>query len=213
MPLSVAERLGYEDYKPSKISLVLADRTVRRPYDMLKILPLPIGQIEVPTDFIVMEMDEEPKNPLILGRPFLASSGAVIDVKEGKIELKFGKDLLMKFDIERDPRKLTINGQLFAIEVGNKEADAVTQKPLPSYIPLDVAEQPPNSPDGSNMGWHDQRDYLSDEQEMHLQHLALEVSREDEVSDAESRVKSIGSNDEGISWTRQRHSTSSIEST
>ncbi|KAL1193560.1 hypothetical protein V5N11_025757 [Cardamine amara subsp. amara] len=60
MPLSVAERLGYEDYKPSKSSLVLGDRIIRRPNDMLENMPLWIMHIEVPTDFIVMKMDEKP---------------------------------------------------------------------------------------------------------------------------------------------------------
>ncbi|KAL1223583.1 hypothetical protein V5N11_034331 [Cardamine amara subsp. amara] len=142
MPLSVAERLGYEDYKPSKISLVLADRSIRLPHGLLENLPVRVGHVEVPTYFIVLEMDEEPKNPLILGRPVLASAGAVIDVKKGKIELKLGKNLLMKFDIEKDLRKLTINWQVFAIEIDHQEADMAIQEPrntmaepLPSYIP------------------------------------------------------------------------------
>ncbi|KAL1221956.1 hypothetical protein V5N11_004258 [Cardamine amara subsp. amara] len=116
MPLSLAGRLGYEDYKQSKISLGLAGRSIRSPHGLLENLPVRVGHVEVPTYFIVLEMDEEPKNPLILGRPFLGSAGAVIDVKKGKIELKIGKNLLRKFDIEKDPMKLTINGQLFAIE-------------------------------------------------------------------------------------------------
>ena len=65
----------------------------------LKNLPVRIGHVEVPTDFIILKMEEESWSHVILGRPFLASAGAVIDVKGGKIDLKFGKDLVMRFDI------------------------------------------------------------------------------------------------------------------
>ena len=44
-----------------------------------------INGLEVPTDFFVLEMDKESKDPLILGRPFLASVGAVIDVNKEKL--------------------------------------------------------------------------------------------------------------------------------
>ena len=54
---------------------------------MLEDLPIKINGVEVPTDFVVLEMDEEPKDPLILRRPFLASAEAIIDVKKGKIQL------------------------------------------------------------------------------------------------------------------------------
>ncbi|CAA7034300.1 unnamed protein product [Microthlaspi erraticum] len=93
MPLSVAKRLGYHKYQACGISLVLADRSIRLPTGMLEDLPLRIGNVEIPTDFIVLEMDEEPTDPLILGRPFLATARAMIDVCEGTIELNLGKDL------------------------------------------------------------------------------------------------------------------------
>ncbi|CAA7049049.1 unnamed protein product [Microthlaspi erraticum] len=65
MPLSVAKRLGYHKYQACGISLVLADRSIRLPTGMLEDLPLRIGNVEIPTDFIVLEMDEEPTDPLI----------------------------------------------------------------------------------------------------------------------------------------------------
>ncbi|CAA7047523.1 unnamed protein product [Microthlaspi erraticum] len=64
MPLSVAARLGMTDFKPTRISLIMADRSKRIP--------------------------QEPIDPLILGRSFLATAGAIIDVKKGKIELDLG---------------------------------------------------------------------------------------------------------------------------
>ncbi|KAL1189293.1 hypothetical protein V5N11_014297 [Cardamine amara subsp. amara] len=78
MPLSVAKRLGFSKYKPNNLSLVLADRSIRLPYGLLEDLPIRIGHVEVPTDFVVLEMDDKPRDPLILGRLFLATAGAMM---------------------------------------------------------------------------------------------------------------------------------------
>ncbi|KAG7583639.1 Retrotransposon gag domain [Arabidopsis suecica] len=122
MPLSVAKRLGFSKYKPCNITLILADESIRFPHGLLEDLPIKIGNAEIPTDFIVLEMDE-PKDPLILGRPFLATAGAVIDVKNGKIDLNLGTDFKMKFDINDATRKPTIEGQTFVVKVMDCLAD------------------------------------------------------------------------------------------
>ncbi|KAG7529568.1 Retrotransposon gag domain [Arabidopsis suecica] len=111
MPLSVAKRLGFSKYKSCNISLILADRSIRIPHGLLEDLPVMIGRVEVPTDFMVLEMNEEPKDPLIFGRPFLATAGAIIDVKKGKIDLNLGKDLKMTFDITNTMKKPAIEGK------------------------------------------------------------------------------------------------------
>ncbi|KAG7559358.1 Ribonuclease H-like superfamily [Arabidopsis thaliana x Arabidopsis arenosa] len=128
MPLSVAKRLGFTQYKSCNISLILADRSVRIPHGLLEDLPIRIGVVEIPTDFVVLEMDEEPKDPLILGRPFLATAGAIIDVKKGKIDLNLGKNLKMTFDIKDAMRKPTIDGQLFWIEEMDQLADELLEE-------------------------------------------------------------------------------------
>ncbi|KAG7552338.1 Ribonuclease H-like superfamily [Arabidopsis thaliana x Arabidopsis arenosa] len=87
-----------------------------------------IGRVEVPTDFVVLEMDEEPKDPLIFGRPFLATAGAIIDVKKGKIDLNLGKDLKMTFDITNTMKKPTIEGKVFWIEEMDMLADELLEE-------------------------------------------------------------------------------------
>jgi len=84
--------------------------------------------IEIPTDFVILEMDEEPKDPLILGRPFLATVGAIIDVKKGKIDLNLGKEIKMTFDINKAMKKPTINGQVFWIEEMDRLADELLEE-------------------------------------------------------------------------------------
>ncbi|KAG7564187.1 Retrotransposon gag domain [Arabidopsis suecica] len=128
MPLSVAKRLGFSKYKSCNISLILADRSVRLPHGLLEDLPIRIGNVEVPTDFIVLEIDEEPKDPLILGRPFLATAGAVIDVKKGKIDLNLGKDFKMKLDINDAMKKPTIEGKTFLVKEMDRLADELLEE-------------------------------------------------------------------------------------
>ncbi|KAG7619715.1 hypothetical protein ISN44_As04g006720 [Arabidopsis suecica] len=52
MPLSVARRLEFIQYKPCDLTLILADRSSRKPFGMLKDLPVMINGVEVPTDFV-----------------------------------------------------------------------------------------------------------------------------------------------------------------
>jgi len=128
MPLSVAKRLGFTQYKSCNISLILADRSVRIPHSLFENLPIRIGAVDIPTDFVVLEMDEEPKDPLILGRPFLATAGAMNDVKKGKIDLNLGKYCRMTFDVKDAMKKPTIKGQLFWIEEIDQLADELLEE-------------------------------------------------------------------------------------
>ncbi|KAG7533173.1 Retrotransposon gag domain [Arabidopsis thaliana x Arabidopsis arenosa] len=127
MPLSVAKRQGFSTYKPCNITLILADESIRFPHGLLEDLPIKIGNAEIPTDFIVLEMDE-PKDPLILGRPFLATAGAVIDVKNGKIDLNLGNNFKMKFDINDATRKPTIEGQTFLVKIMDRLDDELLEE-------------------------------------------------------------------------------------
>ncbi|XP_013699897.1 uncharacterized protein LOC106403627 [Brassica napus] len=93
MPYSVAVTLGYNEFMTTPITLVLSDRSIRVPEGILE-------------DVL------EPKDPLILGRPFLPTAGAIIDVKEGWINLNIG-DISMIFDMEKLIKRPLIDDQAF----------------------------------------------------------------------------------------------------
>ncbi|KAL0702271.1 hypothetical protein Bca4012_058393 [Brassica carinata] len=126
MPLSIAKKLGFSQYTKCKLYLVLADRSVKFPIGILEDLPVMVGNCEIPTDFVVLEMDEEARDPLILGRPFLATAGAIVNVKEGKIDLHLGQGHILHFDIKEVMKKPTTQGQIFYIE----EMDALANELL-----------------------------------------------------------------------------------
>ncbi|XP_021743258.1 uncharacterized protein LOC110709355 [Chenopodium quinoa] len=91
MPYSTFKKLKLGELLPSDITLQLADRTIMIPKGRVEDVPLKIGGFTIPVDFIVLEIAEDDHIPIILERPFLATSGALIDVKGGRITLRFGK--------------------------------------------------------------------------------------------------------------------------
>jgi hypothetical protein len=67
--------------------LELGDNSIRYPLGIAEDVPVKVGHHFIPVDFKILEMGEREKPPLILGRPFLKTVGATIDV--GKGEIKF----------------------------------------------------------------------------------------------------------------------------
>jgi len=88
MPKSVAERLGMTHYRPTRITLLFADRSKRIPEGIHEDVHVKVGNSIIPVDFIVLDYEKEPKDPLILGRAFLATIGTRFDVKRERISLK-----------------------------------------------------------------------------------------------------------------------------
>ncbi|XP_058761198.1 uncharacterized protein LOC131634545 [Vicia villosa] len=101
MPLSICEKLQLGKLRPTRMSLQLADRSVKYPVGMLKNIPVRIGQFFIPTYFIIMDIQDDSNIPIILVRPFLATAGAIIDVKRGKLTFEVGEEkvefILSKF--------------------------------------------------------------------------------------------------------------------
>ncbi|GJS89684.1 reverse transcriptase domain-containing protein [Tanacetum coccineum] len=70
------------------MSIQLADRSIKYPIGVCENLLLKISKFIFPVDFVVLEIDEDELVPIILGRPFLATARAIIDVHEGKLSLR-----------------------------------------------------------------------------------------------------------------------------
>lgn len=82
------------------MALQLADRSVRYPLGILEDAPIKIGNFVILVDFVVLDMDENPRILILLGRPFLATVGAILDVKNHKLSLAFGEDKI-EFDLSQ----------------------------------------------------------------------------------------------------------------
>ncbi|XP_057986490.1 uncharacterized protein LOC131171051 [Hevea brasiliensis] len=92
MPLFICEKLKVGELKPITISLQLANRSIKYPMRILENVPLKVGKFFIPVDFMVLEMEEDIHIRIILGRPFLATEGAIIDVKNSRLTLKVGEE-------------------------------------------------------------------------------------------------------------------------
>ncbi|XP_057747033.1 uncharacterized protein LOC130966262 [Arachis stenosperma] len=83
MPLSMMRKLAIEELKPTRMSLVMADRSIKTPNGIVENLLVKVGEFIFPADFVILDTEEEGNNSIILGRPFLATAGAIIDVEKG----------------------------------------------------------------------------------------------------------------------------------
>ncbi|KAK8950898.1 hypothetical protein KSP39_PZI004064 [Platanthera zijinensis] len=92
MPYSLFKKLGLGDPIPTKISIQLADRSVKYPVGVVEDVLVKVDKFIFPVDFVILDIEEDAEVPLILGRPFLATSRAIIDVSNGKLLLRVGDD-------------------------------------------------------------------------------------------------------------------------
>jgi len=74
MPLSLCEKLELGEMRPTTISLSLVDRFVKYPVGVLEDVPIKVGDLYVPVDFVILKMEEDMRTPIILGKPFLATT-------------------------------------------------------------------------------------------------------------------------------------------
>ncbi|GKD33318.1 reverse transcriptase, partial [Tanacetum coccineum] len=88
MPHSLFRRLGISKLKPTKMSIQLADWSIKYPIGVCENLLVKVGKFIFPVDFMILEINEDELVPIILGRPFLATTRVVIDVQEGKLSLR-----------------------------------------------------------------------------------------------------------------------------
>ncbi|GJR15376.1 reverse transcriptase domain-containing protein [Tanacetum coccineum] len=90
MPYSLYTKLSLETLKPTKMSVRLADRSFQYPIGIAENMLVEVGKFTFLVDFVILEIEEDSKVPLILGRPFLHTAGAVIRVKQKQLNLGVG---------------------------------------------------------------------------------------------------------------------------
>ena len=92
MPLSVVQRLSLGELTPTAITLQMADRSMAQPEGVLEDVLVKVGKFIFLVDFFVIKMEEDTQVPLLLGRPFLATGAALIDVQKGELTLRVGNE-------------------------------------------------------------------------------------------------------------------------
>ncbi|XP_010556514.1 PREDICTED: uncharacterized protein LOC104825822 [Tarenaya hassleriana] len=108
MPLSIYKKLNIGELKPTRMALQLADRSIKYPAGIVEDVPLKIGGFYVPVDFVVLDMDEDSKVPIILGRPILCTADAIVHVRAGRLTMKIG-DETVEFTLDQNLRQPSTN--------------------------------------------------------------------------------------------------------
>ncbi|GJU96964.1 reverse transcriptase domain-containing protein [Tanacetum coccineum] len=103
MPLSVWKRLSLPELTPTCMTLELADRSISRPIGITEDVSVKVGVFHFPADFVVVDFDADPRVPLILGRSFLKTGSALIDVYKGELTLRVGNKAIT-FNLDQTSR-------------------------------------------------------------------------------------------------------------
>ena len=98
MPLSVVKRLSLGELTPTAMTLQMVDITLAKPEGILEDVLIKRGKFIFLVDFVVINIKEDKQVALVLGRSFLATRSALIDVKKGEFSLRVG-DEAMHFNL------------------------------------------------------------------------------------------------------------------
>ncbi|GJY66605.1 reverse transcriptase domain-containing protein [Tanacetum coccineum] len=95
MPLSVWKELGLPELISTQMTLELANRDICTPKGIARDVFVPVGKFTFPADFVIVDYESDPRVPLILGRPFLRTARALIDVHGEEMILRDGNERLI----------------------------------------------------------------------------------------------------------------------
>ena len=139
MPLLVAKKLNLAEITPTTLSLEKADRSMTSPKGIIEDVLIKVGKFIFPVDFVVLDMEEDEKVPLILGRPFLATSRALIDVESGELTLRVGDDKVQLSVYKKDKLQKKENEVCMRLE-----ALPMQKVEIMKEVPNKASEKGPN---------------------------------------------------------------------
>ncbi|GJS68203.1 reverse transcriptase domain-containing protein [Tanacetum coccineum] len=136
MPLSVWKKLSLPELTPTCMTLELADRSITKPIGIAEDVYLKVGKFKFPADFVVVDFDADPRVPLILGRSFLKTGRALIDVYEGELTLRVGKEAVT-FNLDQTSRYSSNYDDMTANRIDVIEMACVGSMTRSSYLSTD----------------------------------------------------------------------------
>jgi len=84
IPLSMLKKIGNVEVRPTRMTLQLANRSIKYPYGIVEDLIVKVDKFLFPVDFVVMDMEKDAEVPLILGRSFKKTVRVIIDLIKEK---------------------------------------------------------------------------------------------------------------------------------
>ncbi|XP_017984361.1 PREDICTED: uncharacterized protein LOC108663640 [Theobroma cacao] len=140
--LFATRKLGLKDIQPTTITLQLTDRTIQHLIGIIEDVLVKLGHLYIPVDFLVLEIEEDVDILVIFGRPFLVTSGIIIDVKEGKITFKVGEEVV-EFNIFNAIKHLASSISCFRMDVDDEDKGMLISPPISDQAPSFGLNLPP----------------------------------------------------------------------
>ncbi|GJU67601.1 reverse transcriptase domain-containing protein [Tanacetum coccineum] len=156
------KNLGLPGLNDTKMVLELADRTISKPTGVAENVFVKVGKFYFLADFVVLDFIADPRVPLILRRPFLRTTHALIDVYEGEITLrnddqsltlKCGDTLSISYNNLESLKKvdlIDVTCEEYSQEVLDFSDSVAYGNPSPGYDPIVSNSSPTLTPFGDN---------------------------------------------------------------
>ena len=97
MPKRLYDLLDLKPLIDCSLGVCLVDSTINKAIGRIDDIQIFVNDNYVPIDFVVLDIECDPSCPIILGRPFLRTIGAIIDMKEGTIRFQFPLEKGMEY--------------------------------------------------------------------------------------------------------------------
>nr|GEW15009.1 reverse transcriptase domain-containing protein [Tanacetum cinerariifolium] len=145
MPLSMCNKLSLPDLSPTCMTLELADHLISCLVGVAEDVFIKVGTFHFSVDFIVFDFDADPRVPLILRRSFLKTERALIDMFEGQLTLRVGKEAIT-FNPDQTSRYSANYNDMMAkrIDVACEEYSDFLLEEVDAFLAL---EDDPTSPE------------------------------------------------------------------
>ena len=134
IPLSMLKKIGDVEVRPTRMTLQLADRSIKYPYGIVEDMIVKVDKFLFPVDFVVMDMEEDAEVPLILGRPFMKTAKVIIDVDKGKLKV-CSQDEEVSFDVFEDMKHPSDAKECFRVDILD-EVCVEQEKRIHAFDPL-----------------------------------------------------------------------------
>ncbi|GJU12997.1 putative reverse transcriptase domain-containing protein [Tanacetum coccineum] len=186
MPLSTYLNLGLGEFAHTRLTVELADRTVKYPKGIAENVLVGIGKFTFPIDFIILDMPEDVKVPLILGRPFLSTAHAKIDVYKRKITLRLdlearliGETLVLNRSLDPFSKDyIELNDLNEPFELRRNQGDDL----MPTIEEGEVIEEFRTRDEDLDTGIDDYPSYCDDDKKIHIDFLEdMDAYRDNEM--------------------------------
>ena len=130
MSFSLYHRLELNKLTPTEISLQMADKSTAIPISICEDVPVVVANVTILTDFVILDILEDGSMPIIVGRPFLNTAGAVIDCSKGNVTFHVNGNEHMVHFPKKQPQVHSINsiGKFSTVTIGGFEFPLPTIK-------------------------------------------------------------------------------------